>query len=75
MADKDDESTLIREIDITKESEFPVTASVKDAKVLSDHPKESYELVATGPKASTLKVKDPVAFWKGSKYLIVLVPD
>lgn len=66
---------LFHEIDITKESEFPIEVAAKKLKVLSDHPKESYEISESGPNASVLKVKDAAQFWRGSKYLIVMLPD
>ncbi len=66
---------VFREIDLTKETEFPVAAAAKKARVLSDHPKESYTLEDAGPNASVLKVSDSAQFWRGSKYLIVMLPD
>jgi hypothetical protein len=52
-----------------------VGAAPDKARVLSDHPKDSYTLAGTGPKASTLTVTDAARFWKGSKYLVVMLPD
>jgi hypothetical protein len=54
---------------------FDVAAAPGKARVLSDHPKDSYTLAAAGPKASTLTVTDAARFWKGSKYLVVMLPD
>ncbi|MGZ5381425.1 MAG: Cbp1 family collagen-binding glycoprotein adhesin, partial [Thermoanaerobaculia bacterium] len=69
------DETLFKRIDTRKEAEFAVGAAPDKARVLSDHPKDSYTLAGTGPKASTLTVTDAVRFWKGSKYLVVMLPD
>jgi chromosome segregation ATPase len=69
------DETLFRQIDTRKESEFALGAAKEKARVLSDHPKDSYTLAAAGPKASTLTVIDAARFWKGSKYLVVMLPD
>ncbi len=69
------DETLFKQIDTRKDSEFQVGAAPAKARVLSDHPKDSYTLVATGPKASTLTVTDAARFWRGSKYLVVMLPD
>jgi DNA repair exonuclease SbcCD ATPase subunit len=69
------DETLFKQIDTRKETEFAVGAGRDKARVLSDHPKDSYTLAAAGPKASTLTVTDAARFWKGSKYLVVMLPD
>lgn len=69
------DETLFRQIDTRKETEFAVGAAPDKARILSDHPKDSYTLSPTGPKASTLTVTDAARFWKGSKYLVVMLPD
>ena len=69
------DETLFKQIDTRKETEFAVGAAPNKARVLSDHPKDSYTLAATGPKASTLSVTDAARFWKGSRYLVVMLPD
>ena len=69
------DETLFKKIDTRKETEFAVGAAPEKARVLSDHPKDSYTLSGTGPKASTLTVTDAARFWKGSKYLVVMLPD
>lgn len=66
---------VFREIDVTKETEFQIGAAAKKIRILSDHPKESFELVETSPTSCTLKVTDTALFWKGSKYLVVMTPD
>ena len=69
------DETLFKQIDTRKDTEFDVGAAPDKARVLSDHPKDSYTLAAAGPKASTLTVTDAARFWKGSKYLVVMLPD
>jgi predicted phage tail protein len=69
------DETLFKQVDTRKETEFAVGAAPDKARVLSDHPKDSYTLSGTGPKASTLAVTDATRFWKGSKYLVVMLPD
>lgn len=65
---------LFKEIDIRQDKEFAIAAPLKKVRVLSDHPKDSYELVAAeDPKATTLKVTDPARFWTGSKKLVVMM--
>ncbi|MEO6324318.1 MAG: hypothetical protein ABIT01_07705 [Thermoanaerobaculia bacterium] len=66
---------IFREIDVTKESEFAIGAPIKKARILSDHPRDSYELTADGAKASVLKVTDVARFWQGNKYLVVMLAD
>jgi hypothetical protein len=69
------DETLFKQVDTRKVTTFDVAAAPGKARVLSDHPKDSYTLTATGPKASTLTVTDGARFWKGSKYLVVMLPD
>lgn len=57
-------------IDITEMKVIPVNS--KNAKLLTDHPIGSYELIADGKnKISRIEIKDPEQFWKISKYAIV----
>jgi hypothetical protein len=69
------DETLFKQVDTRKETEFAVGAAPDKARILSDHPKDSYALAGAGPKASTLTVTDTARFWKGSKYLVVMLPD
>ena len=68
------DETLFKKIDTRTETTFEVAAAADKARVLSDHPKDSYTLTAAGPKASTLTVTDAARFWKGSRYLVVMLP-
>jgi peptidoglycan hydrolase CwlO-like protein len=69
------DETLFKAVDTRTATTFEVPAAPDKARILSDHPKDSYTLVAAGPKASTLTVTDAARFWKGSKYLVVMLPD
>jgi len=68
---------VFREIDVTQELEVPIPAPAGKVRVVTGQPKESYEIVSGGPgsKSSKLAVKDPSAFWKGDRYLVVMIPD
>lgn len=44
----------------------------KSPKILSSHPANSYELVKNEDKTCTLVIKDQVAFWSNSKFLVVM---
>ena len=69
------DETLFKKIDTRTETAFEIGAAADKARVLSDHPKDSYTLTAEGTKASKLTVTDAARFWKGSKYLVVMLPD
>lgn len=68
---------VFHEVDVTKDMEVEIPAPAKKVRVVTGQPKESYEIVDGGPnaKSSKLAVKDPAAFWKGDKYLVVMIPD
>ena len=68
---------VFREIDVTRELEVPIPAPAGKVRVVTGQPKESYEIVDGGPnsKSSKLAVKDPSKFWKGDRYLVVMIPD
>jgi hypothetical protein len=68
---------VFREIDLTKETALTIPAPASKVRVVTEQPKESYAIVAAGPgsKESRLEVKDPAMFWKGDRYLVVMIPD
>ncbi|MGE5345093.1 MAG: hypothetical protein ACM3JH_03980 [Acidithiobacillales bacterium] len=68
---------VFREIDVTKELEVSIPAPASKVSVVTEQPKGSYQIVDAGPhsKSSKLEVKDPAAFWKGDRYLVVMIPD
>ena len=65
---------VFREVDVTKDLEVEIPAPAKKVRVVTSQPKESYQIVDGGPnsKSSKLEVKDPAAFWKGDRYLVVM---
>lgn len=58
-------------IDIREVSE--IALNNKDAKLITSHPADSYELVKGQDKNLKLVIKDPKKFWSNSRYLIVKV--
>jgi len=71
------EPGVFREVDVTKELEVSIPAPASKVTVVTEQPKGSYQIVDGGPKSksSKLEVKDPAAFWKGDRYLVVMIPD
>jgi hypothetical protein len=64
---KDSSFTIVN---INEMKEIPVNSRI--AKLITDHPKGSYEMIADGKnKISRIEIKDPEQFWKISKYAIV----
>ncbi|NTU65546.1 MAG: hypothetical protein HGB05_19635, partial [Chloroflexi bacterium] len=58
------------QVDITEVKSIPV--NTKDAKLITEHPSESYEFIREGKdKIASLEIKDPAEFWKISKYAVV----
>ena len=47
----------------------------KKAKILSVHPSESYALEEGTDGMQTLKINNPGAFWKQTKYLVVMINE
>jgi predicted RNase H-like nuclease (RuvC/YqgF family) len=60
------------DIDIREVKEISLGGTSK-AMLLTDHPKDSYELVEENGKVTTLIIKDYENFWKLSKFLVVIV--
>jgi hypothetical protein len=56
-------------IDLTATKTIPVNA--KEAKLISDHPTGSYEMVRENDKIAYIAIKDANEFWKISKYAVV----
>jgi len=49
-----------------------ITLDCKSAKVITNHPSNSYELVKEGDKVKSLNILDYEKFWGASKYLVVV---
>jgi len=58
-------------IDIRKVTE--ITIAAKNAKILSSHPQNSYELNKNGKIANSISIKDAKRFWNITKYLVIEV--
>jgi predicted nucleic acid-binding Zn-ribbon protein len=62
--------SLFQKIDITKTMSIPVNS--KNAKLVTEHPSGSYEMVKENDKLiSYIAIKNPEEFWKISKYAVV----
>lgn len=63
---------LFTEVDITETTTIPVNS--KSAKLVTDHPADSYEIVKdASDMISYIEIKDPISFWRISKYAVVEV--
>jgi len=66
------DDNLFTQIDITRTLTIPVNS--KDAKLVTEHPASSYEMIKDdNEKIAYIEIKDPASFWKISKYAIVEV--
>jgi hypothetical protein len=68
---KDD--NLFTQVDISKTKTIPVNS--KSAKLVTEHPADSYKMVMdeSHKTIAYIEIKDPVTFWKLSKYAVVEV--
>jgi chromosome segregation ATPase len=62
------ESNFTR-LDMRNATQFPI--NTKKAKLVSEHPDNSYRLVEQNEKIAYLEIKNPQEFWKLTKYVIV----
>jgi len=53
--------------------EIPLNLSNDKAKLVTSHPSESYEWVLEDKAIVSLRILDSEEFWKGSRYLVVLI--
>lgn len=58
-------------VDITRFNEIPL--GVKRARLLTIHPSDSYRFDGTKNSVDKFVITDPTAFWKGSKYLVIVI--
>lgn len=64
--------SLFAQVDITEMKTIPVNS--KDAKLITEHPSDSYEMVQESENMiAFIQIKDPAEFWKISKYAVVEV--
>ena len=59
-------------IDITKTKTIPID-SEEEIKLISEHTSDSYKLNVSEEKTVSLEILDASAFWKSSKYLVILI--
>lgn len=60
-----------KQVDARQITRVPIGA--KKAHLVSEHPKGSYKMVEEGNELAYLEIKDPAAFWKLSRYMVVEV--
>jgi chromosome segregation ATPase len=58
-------------IDITKVNSIPLY--MDEARVLTVHPSETYNLKKSDDKIESLEITNPQEFWKTSRYLVIIV--
>ena len=46
-----------------------------NAKVLTEHPNESFELYKSENGQYEIKINDPISFWSSSKYLVIVIGE
>lgn len=62
--------SLFSRVDVTETKIIPVNS--KDAKLITSHPENSYEMIREGNKGiAYIEITDPGQFWKISKYAVV----
>jgi len=59
------------ELNIEEENVIPLM--VKEVKIVTTHPQDSYELDTDGETVKAIKITDPKRFWSVSKYLVIQV--
>jgi hypothetical protein len=71
---EDFDNKSFTQINITETTTIPVNS--KTAKLITEHPKNSYELVRDKDnRIASIEIKDPVQFWKISKYAVVEIKN
>ena len=68
---QDFNSEYFKKLDITKTTSFTINA--KKAKLLTNHPTDSYKFEGSDKKVDKLIITNPKEFWKVSKYLVIVV--
>jgi hypothetical protein len=66
---EDATAAQFKEVDVRNTKR--VTLEGKKANLVTEHPKNSYKIVEEGDKLAYLEIKDPEAFWRLSKYMVV----
>jgi len=66
-------SSSMEKIDIREKTTFPLKSTIDKLEFISLHPSGSYQLTTTDAETVTLTVTDPLSFWEGSRYLVVVL--
>ena len=69
----DFDETLFQEIDVTQTQTLSIPVDTKKAKLLTNHPSNSYVLNGDKNTIESLEITNPQEFWKQSKYLVVVL--
>jgi hypothetical protein len=64
-------ATQFKEVDVRVANRIPLSG--KKAKLVTEHPADSFVIVEEGEQLAYLEIKDPAAFWRLSKYMVVEV--
>ncbi len=67
----DFDKALFTKVDVRKVTELPILS--KKAKILSNHPSNSYKFTGDKKVIQSLQILDYKAFWSNSKYLVIVV--
>ena len=65
------DNSIFNQVDLRNISSIPTNS--KKVKILSQHPKNSYNLVTGTDKNITIQITNPSGFWSVSKYLVVQI--
>lgn len=68
---KDFNKNYFTRIDITEVTSFPLAA--KEAKVVTNHPSNSYKFEGPKGKVERFVITNPDEFWASSKYLVIVI--
>ena len=52
-----------------------IPLNTKKAKILSIHPRDSYTIETGADEMQTLKINQPEAFWKQTRYLVIMINE
>lgn len=71
LLDKEFDQANFTQVDLRTVTTLPTDS--KKVKILSAHPKNSYNLVTGGDKKITIEITNPSKFWSVTKYLVVQI--
>lgn len=65
----DFDEQVFTKLDIREKVLVPLQA--KKAALITEHPSDSYEFTTEGDEIAALEIKDPEAFWRASKFMVI----